>query len=570
MPYKDLGRVLGLSAFEEWKTRNPGGTWEEYQESLKGIDGEAGPPGVDGKSAYELWIEQGNKGTIEEFFNSFKGVGIVDKRLIGKNDNGDYIYRDVYSDRSEGPEYLSPRGPRGYTGGTVGGEDPPPPTGVPYGTIAEGQWGELPSGWVYTNGGLLPKGRYPHLIGFLPVLQEPVNADYKLTGDTVTYTSSSGSGGYSTNIFTLVNNSSKQFKSRWYNPTKDGQYWGYIQFYACGVGRNTATYEADGRRKYLYPTLPDKGNNGFLFEIQLPERLYISALAIDSANLKAGGAILTDYDQYRCSNRFTDIYFNIEYLDANGDWLRAAQLHNKTDFIESKLEHGMSMGVLKSPIRTTKIRVSIDPKSQPNYIDGSSDIYYIGKSSWYLDKVPWNETETIALPNEKDNQGRYKIVYVGQPLAPATGATISTYNAKNVYSGEISLANAIDNKIPFYAEGITMTPVNEPRLGYANKYNKKTDTWGLVRTHENQEGYYYNDLGDLKYTPKSNNYSIWDTVNHTWNESQELKEQEKQRLTDELIALEIKKDKMVDLNLETNQIMEKIKLINKEIENINR
>lgn len=54
MPHKDLGRVLGLSAFEDWEKRNPGGTWEEYQESLKGPQGPEGPPGNVNFATFEI------------------------------------------------------------------------------------------------------------------------------------------------------------------------------------------------------------------------------------------------------------------------------------------------------------------------------------------------------------------------------------------------------------------------------------------------------------------------------------------------------------------------------------
>lgn len=54
MPHKDLGRVLGLSAFEDWKNRNPEGTWEEYQESLKGPQGPEGPPGNVNFATFEI------------------------------------------------------------------------------------------------------------------------------------------------------------------------------------------------------------------------------------------------------------------------------------------------------------------------------------------------------------------------------------------------------------------------------------------------------------------------------------------------------------------------------------
>ena len=32
-----------------------------------------GADGVDGKSAYQLWLDQGNTGTVQDFVNSLKG-----------------------------------------------------------------------------------------------------------------------------------------------------------------------------------------------------------------------------------------------------------------------------------------------------------------------------------------------------------------------------------------------------------------------------------------------------------------------------------------------------------------
>ncbi len=48
MAHKDLGRVLGLSTFEEWLNRNPNGTWEEFLEDIKGPQGPEGLPGQQG------------------------------------------------------------------------------------------------------------------------------------------------------------------------------------------------------------------------------------------------------------------------------------------------------------------------------------------------------------------------------------------------------------------------------------------------------------------------------------------------------------------------------------------
>lgn len=212
------------------------------------------------------------------------------------------------------------------------------------------------------------------------------------------------------------------------------------------------------------------------------------------------------------------------------------------------------------------------------FINGVFDICkYSQDNTSYIKKMIFKEgsrvefqfiREELFIIPEKLTENK-EIMYIGIPIE-LNAPSMYSYSKNTTYSGEIPFSLASDNKFPYYIEGITMSEPREAKIGYINKYNSESDTWELVKTHEKQEGYYYLENGDLKYTPKPNNYSIWDIVKYAWNESQELKEQEKQRLLDELIALEVKKDKMIDLDLDTNSIMEKIKAVNKEIENINR
>ena len=568
MPHKDLGRVLGLSAFEDWETRNPGGTWEEYQESLKGRDGEAGPPGVDGKSAYELWIEQGNKGTIEDFFNSFSGADFKNLEFVRFDDEGNTIGKSKNSKEEYGDEILIKRGPRGYTGGTIGG-DPEPPTGANYGDKKEWAGSYVPDGWALCNGGTLSGKKYPHLIGLLDYVSEPTEVKYKFV-DSGTVTGS-GYGGNNTSYYTRELKCSRElFKSEFYKHNGESDL-NLGLFYSD----NSSIYNSNWNSLKYSLTKPDvseKYRIGFISSLEFVDKtkyFYPKAIAIDGKNLEFGGILPDESGSTAGYNQVLhpDIYFNIEYVDENGDWRLGVQLHNKTDFVKSTILDNMYIAPLKTTFKTNKIRLSIDPKSTPHY--PSANYYYIGRFHTYLDDISNRDMTVIKLPDEKDSSGKYKLVYIGQPLEVQEPGMYS-YSRDNTLNGEIPFSLAVENKLPNYSEGITMAEPKEFRIGYINKYNNESDSWELVRTHENQQGYYYNDLGDLKYIPKPNNYSVWDIKNHIWNESQELKETEKQRLLDELIVLEIKKDKMIDLNIDTNSIIEKIKLKNKEIENINR
>lgn len=128
----NLGRIVGLSAFEEWKKDNPNGTIEEYHKFIKGETGEQGEPGKDGKpggqgcpgkdgkdgkdgkpggigcpgengkSAYELWLSSGNTGSLEDFLNSLKGsdnwcdlVGIPETFPPSEHDHNNVYYTET-------------------------------------------------------------------------------------------------------------------------------------------------------------------------------------------------------------------------------------------------------------------------------------------------------------------------------------------------------------------------------------------------------------------------------------------------------------------------------------------
>lgn len=106
------------------------------------------------------------------------------------------------------------------------------------------------------------------------------------------------------------------------------------------------------------------------------------------------------------------------------------------------------------------------------------------------------------------------------------------------------------------------------RIGYTNKYYNDSDTWILMRTHEDKEGYYYNEKGDLKYIPKPYNWSKWDFENHEWVDDIDLKERIKSELLDRYVSLEVKKEKMIDLKIDISKIENEILSIKNELDEI--
>ncbi|MGL5592957.1 MAG: hypothetical protein ACRDDH_03340, partial [Cetobacterium sp.] len=82
---------------------------------------------------------------------SMRGADFLTLKFVRFDDDGNTVVRSKNSKGELGDEIIIKRGPRGYTGGTVSGEEAPP-TGLPYGSVVEGQWAELPEGWLYTNG----------------------------------------------------------------------------------------------------------------------------------------------------------------------------------------------------------------------------------------------------------------------------------------------------------------------------------------------------------------------------------------------------------------------------------
>ena len=540
-----------------------------------------------GKSAYEIWLELGNEGTEEDFINSLKGVGIIGKEFVRKDAEGNYVYRDIYSDGTKGPEYISPRGPRGFTGGIVGLPDdaePQPPMTDIYGTIIEHHGSQVPEGWALCNGAYLSGNKYPHLLGMFDDASEPLDVRYKFIDYNHVKTTSSGGNGYYWKRNDMICGGSN-FKSNYFRYGNTSYNFSSLSN-GTFFSNTTSVYNSNSRLIYDTATFGDNTTKevlGYISDLEITspnDYMYIRALAFDGENFEYGG-ILPNYSPETTGNwnrnLHPDIYFNIEYIDEDiGDWRFGVQLHNKTDFIKSNILDNMYIAEIKTTFKTKKIRLSIDlnkstphyPMSSPERVEGYG-MYFLGRFHTYIDDVPNRENMTvIKLPNLKDSTGRYKLVYIGQPLE-ITEPTMYSYSKDNIFNGEVPLSLAVNNELPNYTEGITMTEPQPSRMGYINKYNNDTDTWELVKTHEDKEGYYYDVNGDLKYIPRPYNWFKWDFETHTWIEDTLLKEEAKNELLNKYIELEMKKDKMLELKLSTENIEIEIERLKKELEIFN-
>lgn len=567
-----IGRVTGDSFFEEWSKKNPGKTWDDLMTSLKG-------PGIssfryketnsNGNYIYEIILENGVVAGETVFPLGPSGADFLTLEFVRFDDEGNTIVRSKNSKGQYGDEITIKRGKRGYTGGIVGLPDgePLPPTTDRYGTIIEYQGSEIPEGWALCNGGTLEARKYPHLIGRLPSVCEPIEARFKfIDRNTASYSSVSGSRYRRISQMICGGESFETYfydpRSSFYSINKNGVYSEYTCF-------------SEGN-EYYYATIPDKSPkevSGFISTLRPTNSkiyMYPKAIAFDGKNFEYGGIIpkasggTTRYNK----NLHPDIYFNIEYIDEDsGDWRLGVQLHNKTDFIKSTILDNMYIAEIKTTFKTKKIRLSIDPKSTPHYPNSSvdEDFYFLGRFQMYIDDIPNRDMTVLKLPNLKDTSGRYKLVYIGQPLE-ITEPTMYSYSKDNIFNGEVPLSLAVNNELPNYTEGITMTEPQPSRIGYTNKYNNDTDTWELVKTHLDKEGYYYDENGDLKYIYKPHNWFKWDFETHTWIEDTLLKEEAKNELLNKYIELELKKDKIIQLKLNTEDIEKQIKIVKQELE----
>ena len=540
----NLGKVVGDSAFEEWQKRNPGKTWEEFMKDIQG-------PGVlgfryketteTGSLIYDVILEGDIVSGTIEIPPGATGADFLTLEFVRFDDEGNTIVRSKNSKGQYGDEILIKRGPRGFIGGTVEGTQPP--QGVQYGTIVE--WaGDLPEGWLYTNGGILDKRRYPHM-SFLPGTTQPQEPYFKLD-ESINFKSTGR----------IVDG---RLENTIIYPNSD------ILGYLRQDNTDVSSFFTKGA---YWPKLLQKVggySDAFLisgyFDIELPEKLSLSFMSMDKINATGNAHNTTGV-----INKNVDIYIVIEYMDENGDWIKGVELHNKTDFIPPSDVSDKAIAMIKSSFKSNKFRFYVDTKSLPN--NPTYGMYYVGKLAFAFDKSGTQYNDYVQLPNEKDNQGRYKIIYVGQPLE-IQESTMYSYNINNHYNGEVPLSIAVENKLPNYVEGITMTEPQPLRMGYTNKYNNATDTWELVKSHENEEGYYYDVNGELKHIHKPYNWCKWDVETHTWVEDTLLKEEAKNELLKKYIELELKKDKMLELKLSTENIEKEIEKVKKELEAFN-
>ncbi|MGL5856589.1 MAG: phage tail protein [Cetobacterium sp.] len=586
MSKTNLGKVVGDSAFEEWQKRNPGKTWEEFMKAIQG-------PGVlgfrykekteTGSLIYDV-ILQGDivSGTIE-IPPGAAGADFLTLEFVRYDDEGNTIVRSKNSKGQYGDEITIKRGKRGFTGGIVGLPDdaePQPPMTDIYGTIIEHHGSQVPEGWALCNGAYLSGNKYPHLLGMFDDASEPLDVRYKFIDyGHVKSNSTGGNGAYWSRTDIVCggvgfNSYYYRYNGGSYNP----------QSLNSGTFFSTSTciYSPSGNSEKA--TIPDKTSKEVLgyisdLEIKSSRYMYIRALAFDGENFEYGGLLPDSKGSTGGYNRnqHPDIYFNIEYVDEDsGDWRLGVQLHNKTDFVKSDILDNMYIAEIKTTFKTKKIRLSIDlNKSTPHYpmtnnegIEGYG-MYFLGRFHTYIDDVPNRENMTvIKLPNLKDSTGRYKLVYIGQPLE-ITEPTMYSYYKDNIFNGEVPLSLAVNNELPSYTEGITMTEPQPSRMGYTNKYNNDTDTWELVKTHLDKEGYYYDEKGDLKYIYKPHNWFKWDFETHTWIEDTLLKEEAKNELLNKYIELELKKDKMLELKFSAENIEIEIEQLKKELEIFN-
>lgn len=108
---------------------------------------------------------------------------------------------------------------------------------------------------------------------------------------------------------------------------------------------------------------------------------------------------------------------NIEYLDSNtGEYILASKLRSKEDFV-IKGEYGFSKIFSQLPSKCDGYRLSFDLESEYNVEQikrGLSKLIHFGELKFYFfDKNTFSYS--YKLPEMKNDQGFYKIIYVGQP-----------------------------------------------------------------------------------------------------------------------------------------------------------
>lgn len=546
----NLGKVIGDSAFEDWLKKNPGKAWEDFMEAIKG-------PGIlgfryketasSGGLIYDVILD-GNivSGTIE-IPPGATGADFLTLEFIRFDAEGNTVVKSKNSKGEYGDEILIKRGLRGFTGGTVVG-DSQPSIGFLYGEKKEFVGEDAPSGWAYANGGIISKYRYPQMTTLLKAITYPRPSYFVFK--------TNFNGGWSET--TIDNMRGVTFRSgnvagRYYQQTQD--------YFRARVEFKNILGHVGG---FIYDYGQDAyGMGSGYYYIDLSEKLALTNIKINTKNVEGNSFYIGNYDY----TKNVDWHIVIEYLDENNNWQKGTEIYNKTDFLPFDTEK--SIHVLKNSFKSNRFRMYVDEsKSTPNVIYDKTKVFFIGDLEIEFDKNYAQYSEFLSLPIERDNQEKYKIIYIGEPLE-ITEPTMYSYSKDNIFNGEVPLSLAVNNKLPNYVEGITMTEPIEPRIGYLNKYNKETDIWELVKTHEKKEGYYYDVSGDLKYIVKPTNYHIWDFKINAWVEDVFLKENIKKELLDKYIELEIKKDKMIELGLNVTYIDQEIQKIKKELEGLN-
>ncbi|MGL5624701.1 MAG: hypothetical protein ACRDDG_20170, partial [Cetobacterium sp.] len=341
-------------------------------------------------------------------------------------------------------------------------------------------------GWLYTNGGVLRKNRYPHLSGYLPQITSPVEPRFKL-GSTTQFFNGSLSGGRFTSDFLYLPLQSET-----------GIVFNGIITGVSGLSNNiTGILNFKGG----FSSSTRYGMNQLTYNITIPEEVQVSYVKVNKINAQGSCAYSSGV-----GTKEVDWYLVIEYLDEFGDWQKGVELHNKTDFIQN--EGLLATSMIKQAFKSKQFRFYIDEnKSVPNLIHGAAKIFYIGDLEFGFDKDELQYFDFFQIPDEKDSLGRYKIVYVGLPLEPITSPLVYSFDKNNLYNGEIET----EEKIPWYVNGVTKSVPLTLKEGYTNRYNEEKDEWELIKTHENQEGYYYDENSNLRFIPKPINI-----LKHKW------------------------------------------------------
>ncbi|MGL5725179.1 MAG: hypothetical protein ACRCXP_11750, partial [Cetobacterium sp.] len=484
MAKTNLGKVVGDSAFEDWLKRNPNGTWEDFMEDIKGPQGEV-----------------------------LYGMSIQEIKFHTKTPYGDMVYNVIRDDGLIIGQVIAPKGDRGDQGkpgvnwdGTIP-EYPDIPTNIPYGTLFELAPGALPiAGWVYANGDTLPKGRYPHLVGVAGFDSRQVPETSDITIDDMAYTDK--------RIF------------------EDGvEYW-------SGESRDSEVILLKEVRVTDTGVLARSLNANYQDQLGTSNVTYGYMQTLDRETDKEHRDFIeARFNEKYLLHRFsfygkTDKSINdrIFVQFKSGEiWTTVVELNPSTDFVP---DTGRSAGVnyreyfyidlKKYSLYTNHFRVI-------GYKKTSANMQFCG-FRLYAGSEPLEYKEIITLPIVKTADDRFKIVYVGEPVAESIEESMYSYNSRMALNGEVPLELAINNQLPFYSNGITMSEPQEAKLGYENVYNKELDSWELVKTHRDIEGYYYDINGELKHLPKPTEWHKWSFVANNWIEDVELKEKAKKEL----------------------------------------